>query len=1236
MVRPVVTGVMILLLASAVFAHTRADTNGDSDCFVVMKVRSDLGSLLPADNAVSSGITSLDSRLNILGVRSVRRLHPHAIRRDDLPRLDLVVELALADGADPKTVVNALKGRPELEYVTCVEIPKIEEVPDDPLYGSQPHLPQISAPAAWDVQKGDSTVVIAIIDNGTDITHPDLFDNVFTNELEANGAPGVDDDGNGYIDDIHGYDVSMNDPDPMPCPPDPEGWWDHGTLTAGAAAAVTDNGLGVAAPSWNCEVLPVKASFDNNPGSISGGYAGITYAAETGAHIINCSWGHHGSPDQYSQDVIDYATGLGSLVLASAGNEAIGDPHWPSSYLNTISVTWVDVNDRRAWGATWGSTVDMSAPGVNIRTTAPNGGYGNASGSSLSCPVAAGVAGLIKSQHPEFGPYELGRQLVLTSDNIDDVNPGFEGLLGIGRVNAYRAVTEIDLQEYPSLDTWAWTVSDSAPDGNGDGWIMQGETGSLWITYRSYTVSPAEDAIVTLTTTAPGIELDVSSIMPGSIPADCIGTLAEPFKFTVSANAPAQRAPFVISYAASGGYTHLDTVYVSLGQSPVLLVDDDDGEVNVEEYYMTVLDSLDIPFLVWDRSRSGAPDASTLINFPVVVWLCEWAFPSLEIDDRAALTSYLESGGLLYMSGQDIGWNLCDPASEEATPDAISWYNTYLHAEYLADNANNQSVEGIPGDVISHGMSFNIFQPGRDAENQYPSVIEPFDDDTYPVFRYRPGDFGAVRYREEYGVVYTAFGFEAVASGQGIDPVDYSGTRTELMARILNYLNPIRHQPLPDIEDYSQPVTVTAELTGTAALDSLWLYWKTDQDLEFAAVTMNATGGDMFTGDIPSPVEATDIMYYLEARSAGLSIRLPVIGDFRFHAGPDEIAPQLHELTILEDAFQLNGTRTVNVLAGDNLGIDPASGLLHWIAGDTEGTIPMDLDEWIGPEARLTADFPVVGSYGDTVYYYCSVEDMAQESNTGMSQQASYIYGFEGFEYNLNLWDPGTGWGRQSGGTAHTGDWIVTDSPGGAYGNNEDNSLTLLDGCDLSAYDQARLCFWVKYGLENGEDFCYIDASLDGETWTTLLSLTGRELSWTYFDVSLSEFTGDDATDVLIRFRLVSDEEGTDAGVYLDDVMVDTGALPADQPPVPVTAELIASPVPSSESIQFSINGFEGVPRIEVYDLAGRLVTRLTGSAGRNTVSWDTRASSGNHVRSGIYLARIAGTSIQEKVVIIR
>ena len=214
----------------------------------------------------------------------------------------------------------------------------------------------------------------------------------------------------------------------------------------------------------------------------------------------------------------------------------------------------------------------MSAPGVNIRTTAPNGGYGNASGSSLSCPVAAGVAGLIKSQHPEFGPYDLGRQLVLTSDNIDDVNPGYEGLLGIGRVNAYRAVTEVELQEFPSLDTWAWTVGDSAPDGNGDGWIMQGETGSLWVTYRSYTVSPAEDAVVTLSSTAPGIELDVSTIMAGSIPADCIGTLDAPFKFTVSANAPAQRAPFVISYAASGGYTHLDTVYVSLGQSPVLLL----------------------------------------------------------------------------------------------------------------------------------------------------------------------------------------------------------------------------------------------------------------------------------------------------------------------------------------------------------------------------------------------------------------------------------------------------------------------------------------------------------------------------------------------------------------------------------------------------------------------------------------------------------------------------------------
>jgi subtilisin family serine protease len=257
-----------------------------------------------------------------------------------------------------------------VEWIEEVVIPRVEVIPNDPLYGSQTHLPQILAPAAWDIQKGDSGVVIAIVDNGFDIAHPDLAANVFTNELEASGLPGVDDDGNGRVDDIHGYDVADNDANPSPCPPDPDGWYDHGTLVAGTAAAVTNNALGVAGVSWNCEFMPVKASYNGSPQSISKGYTGITYAAETGADVINCSWGSFGSPSQYNQDVITYAYGLGSLVIAAAGNDPTSQLHYPSAYLNTLSVTWVNSSDHRAPSATWGITVDVSAPGVNMGTPA--------------------------------------------------------------------------------------------------------------------------------------------------------------------------------------------------------------------------------------------------------------------------------------------------------------------------------------------------------------------------------------------------------------------------------------------------------------------------------------------------------------------------------------------------------------------------------------------------------------------------------------------------------------------------------------------------------------------------------------------------------------------------------------------------------------------------------------------------------------------------------------------------
>jgi subtilisin family serine protease len=1206
---------------------------------VVAKVLPEWAGQLPTGVSSASGVPHLDVRLRELGVRSVERLHPHAVVRPDLPRLDLVVELHPEAGVAPSEVVRALAGHPTLEWVEAVQVPVPAEIPDDPQYGSQHHLPQIEGPDAWDHQKGDSAVVVAIVDNGTDYLHPDLWDNVFTNEAEASGTAGVDDDGNGYVDDVHGYDVADEDADPSPAPPDPDGWYDHGTLTAGAAAAVTNNGLGVAAVSWNCEYMPVKGSYDTSPQYISRGYTGITYAAETGADIISCSWGSFGDYSQYNQDVVDYATGLGSMVVASAGNDPTGIAHYPSAYFDVVSVTWVNPSDVRASSATWGRTVDVSAPGVGIRSTRPGGGYGDASGSSLAAPIAAGLAGLIKSGKPELGPTDLARQLVLTTDNIDALNPGYEGLLGTGRINALRAVTEEELVEQPYVETWSYALTDSPPGGNGDGLLEQGETAALWLTYRSFTVSPAMDATITLDSPSPGVTILEGISDEGDIPADTIATASQALTFMIEPTCPSQLSTLLATYQAAGGLWQQDTFTVSIGRAPVLFVDDDDGEVNVEDYYLTVLDSLGLPRLVWDQAAQGEPDTCALLRFPVVIWACEWAFPSLTEGNREAIGQYLDAGGSVFMSGQDIGWSLCDEGSQYYSPEAKAWYEQYLHAEYVSDDSEIQSVEGIPGDPVGGDLAFGIYQPGRDPDNQYPSVVTPTGDGAAAVFRYQPGVDAAVRYRNDHGVVYMAFGFEAVESGQNLDPIDHTGTRTELMGRIMDYLGPIQHEPLSDTEDAASAFPVTATMQSPGAPDSLWLAWSFDLQAGFELQAMVPQGDGSFAGSIPAPPGPSDVWYYLEATCPSYTWTLPLRGTYRFYAGPDTAPPTLRSLTQLSPSIQIEVPREVTVLASDGLGLDLEAGSLHYAANGEEGSLALTLDAWVGDEARMRGELPAVGSLGDTVFYWCSILDTATTPNTGYSDTLWYVYGLDDFETGSDGWDTGTGWGLASGGNTHSGEYVITDSPQGQYGNNEDNQLTYVGGLDLANESSAFLSFWALYALEDNEDFCHIDASRDGSDWTTLLSLTGREVVYTNYSVSLEGFVGEGADSVLVRFRLLSDEEGVDAGVFLDDVLVSTVATPADDPmaEVPGSLTLRVGPNPARGAVHLRLGRPTSTDtRLRIYDIAGRRVRTLVVEPGQSAVLWDARDGAGRLLPPGMYHVNVEGAPVQEKLILVR
>jgi len=381
---------------------------------------------------------------------------------------------------DPLELSKKFSKSKDVEYAEPKYVHRVTVVPNDSIFltGQQINLSRISATQAWDITKGDSSVLIAIIDTGVDWAHPDLAANI----LKDNSGKVV-----GY--DFGGLNGTPDD-DPNE-DKEPSGKLAyHGTHVAGIVAAVTDNKIGIASIGYNCTILPVKTSRSDKRDAngypyVYYGFEGIKYAADKGAKVINCSWGSS-SFSRYEQEVIDYATSKGSLVVASAGNENTKASFFPGSYKGVLSVVWGEINDKRYPGATYGINTDVLAPGTSIFSTYPtytNIPYRTLSGSSMAAPLVAGVAGLVASKFPNYSALQIGEQVRVTTDDIysNGVNPdSIKYLAGKGRANAYRAVTETNAISVRATDI-KFTETAS---GNSNGLFETNETviGSVSLT----------------------------------------------------------------------------------------------------------------------------------------------------------------------------------------------------------------------------------------------------------------------------------------------------------------------------------------------------------------------------------------------------------------------------------------------------------------------------------------------------------------------------------------------------------------------------------------------------------------------------------------------------------------------------------------------------------------------------------------------------------------------------------
>lgn len=349
------------------------------------------------------------------GTSLEKRLNAHAeyggVLSHVLPDLD--VQIVQVPPEKMAQALAAYRADRRVAYAEPDYLAYGQLTPNDTYYATYQYGPQkIQADLAWDVTTGDPGVVVAVVDSGADLGHPDLQGKL-----------------------VSGWDFVNNDADPT----DDYG---HGTHVTGIIAALTNNGVGIAGIGYSTRVLVVKVLDSNNSGTYSGIAQGIVYAADQGARIINLSLGG----TEFSQtllDAVEYAWSKGALLVAAAGNWASSAPFYPAAFEHVMAVAATDANDNRWTSSNYGSYISVSAPGVNVYSTNWNKtsgtGYGYRSGTSMAAPHVSGVAALLLAQNPARSNVQLWSIIEGSADDLGAA--GWDAYYGHGRVNAYRAVT---------------------------------------------------------------------------------------------------------------------------------------------------------------------------------------------------------------------------------------------------------------------------------------------------------------------------------------------------------------------------------------------------------------------------------------------------------------------------------------------------------------------------------------------------------------------------------------------------------------------------------------------------------------------------------------------------------------------------------------------------------------------------------------------------------------------------
>ncbi len=601
--------------------------------------------------------------------------------------------------------------------------------PNDPMFSSQWFLPRIQASEAWDLHQSSGLTQVGIVDDGCEKDHEDLQANYVT-----------------------GYDYVSGDPDPTP----PTTAEDHGTHCSGLAAAVTNNGVGISACSHNVGLIGVRTIY------LSQCAQGISFCAQNGAEVISMSWG----PGSYAiQSAINDAYNNYDVILfGAAGNDNTSTMHYPAAYTNVVAVAASNGSDFRANFSNYGTWIDITAPGTSMLSTVPFGNYTNMQGTSMSGPLAAGLAAYVRDMDGTIDNDSTKAIIMAGCDPMVNDSMYQAGMLGAGRINALRTIGKLGFTDLLPI-----YVNTTGPGGSFH--ILPGEIGSIEIHLVCDTSYNTATNVSVVASSSSGIITfnDNTSSFSNANPGDTVDNNSDLITFTVDGGVSPSfvNITFVIHSTPQSITDSFTTIFVAGGIPDIIVVN---AEVagNYVDNYTDPLDNLGYVYDTYNRWSDG-PIGSLLNDYDMAIWYTGDATSNvITNDDINDITSYLNSGNDFFITGQNIAEDL----------QGNSFLSDYLRCTWVSNSTT--SIHNSSSGSIFDG--FDIVTAGGSPSNQTSRDVINTANSSIEAFIYQSStDIAAIQYFGGYKLIFFGFGFEA------INEVGPYVSRDTVMARILDW-----------------------------------------------------------------------------------------------------------------------------------------------------------------------------------------------------------------------------------------------------------------------------------------------------------------------------------------------------------------------------------------------------------------------------------------------------------------